>query len=235
LFSDVWGDSGNWPFGDWLNGRGPALPPVAQSADPPVASFPSFPSLSTQGWSTHVRPRFATDIAGHVSGRETRRATRASALYDIELTYELLRADAAHQELQILAGFFVEQGGRDALFWMAPPGLSIVTGQALGSGDGSTTTFALVRTFGAYAEPIAGTSGVTAVYLNGVAQGSGWSVSSGYGPQINFATAPNMGAVVSADFGLLWLCRFAEDVADLENFMSLLWNWRTIKLATVRP
>jgi uncharacterized protein (TIGR02217 family) len=172
---------------------------------------------------------------GHVSGRETRRTTRARALYEIELTYDLLRAGASQSDLQTLAGFFVEQQGQNAPFWVAPPGLTNVSGQALGVGNGLATSFALVRSFGAYTEPVTATSGVAAVYLNGVAQGSGWSVSTSYGPQITFAVAPSSGAIVSADFGVLWLCRFADDVADLENFMSLLWNWRTIKLQTVRP
>jgi uncharacterized protein (TIGR02217 family) len=146
----------------------------------------------------------------------------------------LLRAAPAFSEFQSIAGFFVGQGGANAPFWIAPPGLSAASGQALGTGDGSTTQFALSRSYGAYSEPVLATSGVTAVYLNGVAQGSGWSVSSGYAPKIIFTTAPAIGAIVTADFGLLWLCRFSEDFADFENFMSLLWNWGSVKLQTVR-
>ena len=235
LLSSVWGDAPNWPFGNWANGRGPTLPPVAPSADPTPAAYPTFPSLSAQGWSVHVKPRFATALIGHISGRETRRATSERPVYEIELTYDLLDADAAQLELRAIAGFFAEQQGQNAPFWIAPPGLSTVAGQVLGNGNGSTTTFVLVRAFGAYTEPVAATAGVTAVYLNGVPLGSGWSVSSGYGPTITFTAAPGAGVVVTADYGLLWLCRFAEDVADLENFMSLLWNWRTIKLQMVRP
>jgi hypothetical protein len=112
----------------------------------------------------------------------------------------------------------------------------MVSGQLLGVGDGSTTTFALARSHGTAAEPVAGTSGVAAVYENGVAiPDSLWSVAAGYAPQVVFATAPAAGVVVSADFGALWLCRFAEDIADLENFMTLLWAFRTVKLQTVRP
>ena len=63
-------------------------------------------------------------------------------------------------------------------FWVAPPGLSAAIGQAIGTGDGTTTVFPLVRSMGAYSEPVQGVSGVSAVYLNGVAQaGSAWSVS----------------------------------------------------------
>jgi uncharacterized protein (TIGR02217 family) len=203
---------------------------------PSPGSYANFPTLTTLGWSTHVKPRFATDVADHVSGRSTRRSRAAAAYYDLELTYEVLRADAAHGELQAIAGFFAEMRGAATPFWLAPPGLSNVNGQILGVGDGSTTTFALARSYGTTAEPVAGTSGVAAVYENDVAiPGSLWSVTAGYAPQVVFATAAAAGVVVSADFGALSLCRFAEDIADLENFMTLLWAFRTVKLQTVRP
>ena len=49
----------------------------------------------------------------------------------------------------------------------------------------------------------------------------------GYSPAIAFTTAPAAGVAITADFGVLWLCRFADDVADLENFMTLLFELRT--------
>jgi uncharacterized protein (TIGR02217 family) len=209
-------------------------PPAAASADPTPGSYPTFPALATLGWSTQVRPRFATNVAAHVSGRESRRPGRALAVYDIELTYDVLRA-GAQAEMQAVAAFYAQRQGENAAFWLSPPGLATASGQGLGAGDGATTQFQLVRRFSGYVEPVQATSGVSAVYLNGVAQATGWSVSSGFYPAISFATAPGPGVAVSADFGVLWLCRFAEDVADLENFMALLWRWATVKLQTARP
>ena len=43
-------------------------------------------------------------------------------------------------------------------------------------------------------------------------------------------TPPNPPAALAAPL----LCRFAEDTADLENFMSLLWHWGSVKLQSVR-
>ncbi len=34
---------------------------------------------------------------------------------------------------------------------------------------------------------------------------------------------------------MLWLCRFAEDVIDLGEFMTMLFWLRTLRLMTVRP
>ncbi len=165
------------------------------------------------------------------------RATRrAHPLYEVELTYDALRASASYEEVQTIAGFYLDQGGADAVFWFSPPGLSALAGQTLGVGDGIRTTFPLVvNGLDGFTEPVLATLGVAAVYLDGVVQSSGFSVSAGYAPVVTFAAAPAAGAAISADFGALWLCRFAEDVADYENFMSLLWNWQSVKMQTVRP
>ena len=54
-------------------------------------------------------------------------------------------------------------------------------------------------------------------------------------PAITFTSAPGAGVAITADFGILWLCRFAEDVQDFEEFMTMLWTLRTVRLMTVRP
>ncbi len=235
LKSAAWGDTGNWQSGDWATGLRTALVPPAPTPPPSPGSYPTFPALSVLGWSVNVTPRFSTGLAGHVSGRESRAAARAWPLFDLELTFEVLRTDAAYQEVQTVAGFFEATGGAGSPFWIAPPGLSAATGQAIGTGDGSTTVFPLVASQGAFTGPVCGTSGVSAVYLNGVAQGSGWSVSSSYAPAVIFAVAPAAGVAVAASFGVLWLCRFADDVVAFEQFMAQLFALKTLKLQTVRP
>jgi hypothetical protein len=138
--------------------------------------------------------------------------------------------------MQAIAGFFEAVSGAANPFWLAPPGLANVAGQILGVGDGTTTRFALARTIGAAVEPVAGTSGVSAVTLDGAPlPASAWSLSGGYAPAIALASAPAAGAQVSADFGVLWLCRFADDVLDLEEFMAMLFALGTVKFQTARP
>ena len=235
LLSSEWGDAGNWPFGEWLGGRGPATPPAQPSPAPAPGAYATFPTLATFGWSTHIAPKFATDVTELVSGRSTRRSRHAAALYDIELTYELLRSAAAYAELQAIAGFFEQMQGRATPFWLAPPGLADVAAQPIGTGDGATGTFVLTRTFGDYSEPVQGTSGVTAVYLDGAPIApSRYAVSAGYLPAVTIAPPPAAGVAITADFDLLMLCRFADDVVDLEEFMAMLWTFKTVKLQTVR-
>jgi hypothetical protein len=234
ILNNAWGDAENWPQGLWIGTTRAVLPPPAPSPPPTPPEFFTFPSLTTLGWSVHIKPRFSTLLAQHMSGRETRTQQFANPYFEIELTYDVLRSDAAIAELQAIAGFFAQMSGQDEPFWVEPPGLSAVTDQVIGIGDGLTTVFPLIASIGPYTGPAYGTTGLAAVYLNG-AQQSGWTLSSGYLPAITFTTAPGSGVVVSADFGVLWLCRFAEDIQNFEEFMTMLWTLRTVPLVTVRP
>ncbi len=118
--TDVWGDAGNWPAGFWLSGKGPFLIPPVPDA-PPVPPVPAdFPTLGGQGWSVHYRPAFATGVAGHVSGRESRAAKMSTPLWEIELTFHLLRADIA-ADLQTIIGFFESMTGQSGIFTFPVP------------------------------------------------------------------------------------------------------------------
>ena len=234
--SSVWSDAPNWIAGTWLNGQGPALPPLAPSPDPLPEIYPTFPKLDALGWSARIAPRFSTAVADHVTGRSLRRAARAIASYDIELEFNGLRGDAAEPDLQAIFGFFSTLGGRSAPFWFAPPGLSSVTGQSLGLGDGKRLGFPLQRSVGVYTEPAAGASLVSAVYINGTPLPSiDWSVTAGYAPSVLFVSPPAAGASIGADFQLLWLCRFADDQLESEEALAMLFALRSVKLVSVRP
>jgi hypothetical protein len=236
LLGSQWGDAGNWQTGDWINGRGPSLVPPPPSPPPGFAAYATFPSLTTLRSSMRVSPRFETDVASHASGRSSRRAKFFAPLLDFELSFDVVRSDAAHLEMQQIAGFFAALNGAATPFWFAPPDLSDVVGQILGHGDGSTSVFPLTMSIGQTNLAIAGTSGVSAVYLNGVAQPAiDWTLSGVYPATIAFASAPFAGAIVAADFGALWLCRFADDALDFEEFMAMLFNLGLVRLKAVRP
>lgn len=89
------------------------------------------------------------------------------------------------------------------------------TDQLLGVGDGTTTTFQLAKVYGdpvaqyvrTIKKPVAGT---VTVKLNGVLQASGWSVDTTTGI-ITFASAPALGATVTASFEFDVPVRFKED------------------------
>ncbi len=233
--SSQWGDAGNWATGTWLNGRGPAALVSLQATAPDPAIVSTFPILPAVNWAIRIRPRFASDVADHVSGRSTRRPRFASALYDVELTYDSLSSKLADYELQTIAGFFEQMSGAATPFWFSPLGLAGLRAEHFGVGDGATTTFPVSRSYGAYTEVVLGVSDMTAVYLAGIVQPtSAWTLTSGYAPTIVFAQPPPTGAPITADFSALWLCRFAEDASDFEEFMAMLFELKTFKLKTVR-
>ena len=147
----------------------------------------------------------------------------------------MLRSAAAYGELQAIAGFFAAGGGQKMPFWFAPPGLSSAS-LARRSEPGTERR----RSFRSCSRSAAIAGLCTARRasrrsISTACQATGWTVSGGYLPAITFATAPGAGVAITADFGVLWLCRFAEDAQDFEEFMAMLLALKTLRLSTVRP
>jgi uncharacterized protein (TIGR02217 family) len=200
-----------------------------------MSTPPSFPVLAGQGWSVHKRPTFSTRVANHVSGREVRQPLYAYTLYEFELTFDALASDAAPGlgALQSLMGLYLQCEGQYGTFLYTDPTDNAVAGQGIATGDGATTSFTLQRTLGGFIEPVSWVSSVANVYLNGVAQPSGWTLT-----QLNtlsFTTAPASGAVITADFAYAFVCRFLDDQEDFEEFMSGLWQVQSLKFRSVKP
>ena len=184
------------------------------------------------------RPRFDTAVSIHAAGNEARARRYLWPLFDFELTFTALDATATGSygavgaaSLQTLAGFFLSQQGQYQAFLYVDPSDNSVTAQPLGIGDGSTTSFTFVRPIGPFIGPADVVTGVSSVTLNGVAA-SGWSQSGDNG--LSFANAPGAGVAIAASFTFAYRVRFAEDVADFEEFMALLMTCKTVKLAGVR-
>jgi uncharacterized protein (TIGR02217 family) len=231
----VWGDTGDWPAGNWLGGKGPFLSPLAPANPPALGPYATFPSVPTLGWSVTLSPIFSTAAGLHVSGREVRAAKFASPLWAVELNYDLLRMVSPNTELQEVVGFFEECGGEASSFYFEPPTLSPACAHALGVGGGVTATFAFIVSVGGAAIAPANVGTVSAVYLDGVAQSSGFTVNAtAFAPSVTFATAPPAGVAVTADFHWYFLCRFDDDSADTEEFMAALYALQSLKLRTVR-
>ncbi len=198
---------------------------------------PNFPVLPGQGWSVHKRPTFSTRVSSHVSGREVRRANYADALYEFEVTYDGLAssgfAGLGASSLQTLLGFYLACGGQFGTFLYTDPTDSAVAGQPIGTGDGATTSFTMVRSIGGFAEPVGWVTAVGNVYLAGKAQSS--SAYTLTAPNtLTFTAAPAAGTAISADFNYAFVCRFLDDQEDFENVMSGLWQMQSLKFRSVR-
>ncbi len=211
-----------------------------------TAIFPTLPGL---GWSVSKTPRFATRIQRAVSGRELRVIDQPSPIWSWTLTYSMLRdahdvraasgPGVGHDELRTLMGFFLQQQGAFQPFLFDDPTGDAASAQAIGTGDGGTTVFQLVRTMGAalpgggFAEPVTAPNTVAAIYFNGVLQSSsGWGVDAATG-LVTFASPPPAGQLVTADFTYFFRVRFADDTADFESFLYQLWSLKQVKLQSV--
>lgn len=199
-------------------------------------SLPTFPILPGQGWSVVKTPTFSTQVAAHVSGREARVGLYAHALYAFELTFDGLDSSGANaglqaNSLQTLMGFWLSCGGQLGTFLYVDPTDNAATNQIIATGDGSTKTFAFGRTIGGYFEPVSYVTSVAKVTINGVAT-TAYSLAA---PNtIAFATAPASGASIAASFAYAFQCRFLDDQAEFENFMSGLWRAKSLKFRQVR-
>jgi uncharacterized protein (TIGR02217 family) len=200
---------------------------------------PSLPTLAGLSWSRHKKPGFSTRVASHVSGREVRVALMSYPLYVFEATYNALPSSSAYPgrlgatDLQTLMGFFLQLQGQFGTFLYTDPDDNAVTGQAFATGDGTTTSFTMMRTLGGFLEPVGWVTTLSNVYLNGVTQTSGYTLTA---PNtLSFTSAPGSGVVVSADFAYAFNCRFLDDQMDFEEFMANLWKLGSMKFRSVKP
>ena len=198
------------------------------------------PMLPGLAWHVKKRPRFNTAIASHVSGREVRVSNYAYPIWEWEMKYEFLRADA-HTELQQLMGFFLARSGAfDTFLYRDPTEDNQVQGHQLALGDGATTKFTLTKTFGGFTEPCGYVDTDTlAVYFQPpgasvpVLQTTGWTFVSPN--QIVFSLPPPVGTQVLVDFTWYYRVRFAEDSQDYDNFMFDLWQLQKLSIQSVKP
>jgi len=187
-----------------------------------------------------------TVVQTAISGKETRIARRQFPIRTFGLKFNFLRSSTsavgqpAVLELQTLEGFFnSRQGMYDSFQWTDPDDHS-VTGQGIGTGDSTLASFALVRSFGSFVEPVYAPNVVSNVYLNGVSQASSlytvyyWGSTQPIGPgYVNFVTPPSNGVAVTADFTYYWPVRFTMDDMTFERFVNLIYENKKVEFKTI--
>jgi hypothetical protein len=122
--------------------------------------FPSLPGLT---WGTTKTPEWKTIVQESVSGKELAASLMTYPRWTYTLSYEFLRS-GAQTELQTLVGFFNARRGKFDDFLYTDPDDNAVTSQQFGTGDGTSTVFALVRTYGGFTEPVQNINGTPSVY-----------------------------------------------------------------------
>ena len=173
----------------------------------------------------HGGPERLTDIVTLSSGREERNSRWASSRHFYNAGYGV----KSRADMQAVLAFFEERRGRfhsflwrDGLDYSSNGGDGAPTplDQAIGAGDGTTTTFQLTKTYGAsfdlylraITKPVAGS---VRVAMAGTEAMSGWSVDSLTG-LVTFTAAPAAAAAITAGFLFDVPVRFDIDRLDIE-------------------
>lgn len=188
-------------------------------------------------------PERRTTIVELASGDEERNASWANSRRRYDVSYGIRRAD----DLAKVVAFFEARNGRLHGFrfkdWSdyrscLPSQTPAATDQVIGTGDGTTTSFQLVKRYASGAQfwtraitrPVAGS---VIIALNGAAQTSGWSVDPATGV-ISFAAAPGDGIAITAGFEFDVPVRFDSDALDVTLDIERLGSITSIPLLEIR-
>lgn len=191
-----------------------------------------FPTLAGIKWNNKKTPLFKTGIQTSLSGRELRTQYYSYPRWNFALSYEFLRDGVGQNELKDLVSFFLLRGGSYDSFYYNEPSDNSATNQTIGTGDGSTLKFALVRVYGSYVEPVFAVQGTPSIMLNGAVQTTGYSIANGV---VTFTTAPAAGVTVSWTGNFYFIVRFKYDMMDFNQFMKDLWEAQKVDLITLKP
>ena len=180
-------------------------------------------------------PEYSTDIVITQSGYEQRNSNWSQA----RARYNVAHGVKTQSQLDALIAFFRARKGRADGFRFKDWTDFKVSGQNIGTGNGSNKVFQLIKTYssGSVVEqrnikkPVTGT---VIIYLDGLAQSAGsYSLNSATGV-VSFNTAPGNSVAVTADFEFDVPVRFDTDrlSATLDEYG--VHSWHDIPLVEVR-
>ncbi len=157
------------------------------------------------GREAEVAPEFSTTIVTSAGGRETRNVAWGEA----RTRYDVGPGVRGEADIRALLDFFRARGGPARGFRLRDPFDAEAEDQAIGTGDGTTRRFALVKHYGDAARRITRpVSGSVSVKVAGVAT-TAFSLEDG--GMVVLDVAPAAGAEITASFAFDVPVRFAED------------------------
>jgi hypothetical protein len=182
-----------------------------------------FPRDSFKGitFSQFKTATFSRRVQRSVSGREIVRSEYANPIWNFRLPFSFLRdypVGLIESEMRLLLNFYSAMVLYGDTFLYVDPSDYSVTDSPLGTGDGVTTAFQLIRYYypGFTAEDIIAPTNISEVKVGGVPT-LAYAIDPGTGI-ITFDVAPGLGAAVTASFTYYFRCRFSDDALELEKF-----------------
>jgi len=180
-------------------------------------------------------PEYSTDLVKTASGGETRNQNWEYPLHKYDVGHNV----KTREQIMKLSAFFRGRKGKAFGFRFKDWIDYAATGQYLGTGDGATATYQLIKKYtddGGYSEtrkitkPVNGT---VKVYLDDVLQIAGYTVDYATGI-VTFDVAPAAGVIVTADFEFDVPCRFDTDgmTASIDNYN--VFSWASIPIVEIK-
>ncbi|WP_375382378.1 DUF2460 domain-containing protein [uncultured Sphingomonas sp.] len=180
------------------------------------------------GREAEVAPAFSTAIVTGAGGAERRTASWAQA----RASYDVGPGIRSEADIAALLAFFRARMGPARGFRLRDPFDAAAAGELLGTGDGATRRFALVKTYGdpvrRITRPVAGSVSVS---IGGVAT-QGWSLDPG--GWVVLDAPPAAGVPVTASFAFDVPVRFAEDRLSVSRATFLAGQAPSVPLIELR-
>lgn len=187
-----------------------------------------YPVLPGQAFPRIRMPRWETQITSSDSGRDWATTGQLAPRYTYKIPYNYLRA----ADFDLLMGFFNARKGRaDTFLFEDRDDKTVSTPQVIGTGNGTTTKFPLLRTLGGFTEQVGRHKTITQVRINGSATAA---YTLGDDGSITFNTAPANGAVLDWTGEYYWRCRFVQDAWEFTEFVRLLRSLARVEFETVK-
>lgn len=215
-----------------------------------------YPELAGINISVSYDPQYSSKIMRSASGRELRGGYAEIPIYKFTLKYEFLRdyfvrcQPQAGSEFKKLLGFFMQHHGAFESFLFKNPDDYYARNVFIGTGDGVTTRFQLVRNFGGAIEPVwwVGACSLEPMMWSLDLDELMWSRANtdplwrnyaGFLPGeytllprgiIEFNTAPALGEPIYWTGIYYFRCRFSADNQAAHKFMRKLWEAQSVQL-----
>lgn len=203
------------------------------------------------------RPKHSVELQSHQSGGEVRLSYWSEPLCEWDISYDVLRDGfrngVAYDELKQIEGMFLACAGSLQGFQFHDPDDNRVFRQMIGTTDGISSAYTLVRTFGSCnpGDSYQGSEAIgfldttqpfnlyvddaaAPVALSDPTYGYALATSAPKQQQLVFNSAPAAGHTLSVDMAYLYYARFGADSQDFEKFMHQLWGLKKVTLVSLR-
>jgi uncharacterized protein (TIGR02217 family) len=201
---------------------------------PDLADNPDvFPFLRGAGYKQKSWEWSTTDLVSK-SGRRFKKRNYSYPTTKFSIGYNSgngLSQRATRKDLDRLVAFFNARGGQLGDFYYFDAADNLVAGQTLGTGNGVTTQFQLVRSKRTWTEPVFALNGVPEVTVNGIVVTNYTIAAPGV---IKFTDAPADGDVVAWSGSFLYWCEFTQDELTAQQLTALLWESDGLSFQTIR-